>query len=70
MASLERRVQAIGEGGAQITKRLVIRAALVKGLRRVADAHRELIGRIASDVEVQVAVVAGAARDRQSRARL
>ncbi len=46
IAQLERRVQAIGEAGSQITKRLVVRAALMKSLRRVAEAHRELMSRL------------------------
>lgn len=45
-ASLERRIQAIGETGSQITKRLVVRAGLTKSLRRLTEAHRDLVDRI------------------------
>lgn len=45
LASLARRVQAIGEGGVQITKRLVVRAALAKDQRQVGDSHREVMER-------------------------
>jgi len=66
LASLERRTQAIGEAGAQITKRLVVRAALMKSLRRIAEAHRELISRLGratldSNFRLQAAVQSAAA---------
>ncbi len=46
LKALEDRVQAIGEGGSQITKRVVVRSSLKKSLRQLSESHRELAARI------------------------
>jgi chromosome segregation ATPase len=74
-ASLERGVRAIGEAGSQITKRLVVRAALMKTLRRVTEAHRELAARLddataAASFRLEVAMQAAGGASETIAARL
>jgi len=48
VAALERRVREIGEAGAQLTKRLVVRAALMKNVQAVLAAHRQAVASLES----------------------
>jgi len=46
VTSLDQKTRALGEGGRQITKRLVVRSALTRTLARLEQARRSLTGRL------------------------
>ncbi len=50
LAAIEQRVQAVGDGGAQLTKRLVVRSSLARVLQRVQTAQQDLTAHLNSVV--------------------